>query len=994
MRAKPNLGAHIVGELIGAGATSRVFKAIDARTGVVCAIKEIALDGANVDVITSEIDLLSSLEHENVVKYQGCIARDDAAYVFLEYCENGSLAKMVSMQKFGALPEGLCAIYIAQVLRGLAYLHSNGVVHRDIKGANILTTKDGVAKLADFGVATKGSKSPSRGLFGAETNEDVKGNDFMATKARGNANEMKERGDLDAGGAAEDAAAGTPYWMAPEVIEMRNVTAAADIWSVGCTIIELLTMVPPYFDLAPMPAMFRIVRDKHPPLPEGISEELRDFLLLCFKRDPRDRPSAEELMSHSWLMDEVKGKQETAVVSRQGSTVARLASLSASDGDDVARRASENGAQAHARERDIGQAIVHDGKIDRKSLNDDLVHSMESGVGITKERIDFTARVFNIMERLREAFDAMAGGKFNDLAVTDSMEKAGKEFMEAMDSATHVLVTNETLCSTRAYVIFAGVIADASAAMLARTVALECATAACMASRDILGSLVTLGALPVVLDLLKAKESTVRIKLAALRLCRATAKAGPAFTRCLCACGALPTLVSVLDYGFHGSVRELTKYALGTIYIAAEIERGDQLQKQLGQTVSLALAKADLFPKLVVLLGATHTASLEDESLGAYAEDDEMRSEGVSSFTESPGGRSGSDAGAINRSRAVSSSGKYYRELVAETLYRIVKRGEGCAEVSAALVDIRIIHGILAQLGVVPRSTAMKILGLIHLLSRETEALDVLQSAGAIPKLVKCLAGNYKIGGDGGRAGEISLRALHNLCAVNKERQEQAAVAGLIPILVNIVAESNSEASDRAPAPYDMALAVPLLCSMASTSRRTRELLEKHGALDTYIALASVSSGWTLSALDAIGSWLAVEPWKIEARLLETDAISSLVDVLEESASQANELEALLNLIGKSPRLCQALANEGFIPPLMDAITDAATKPTIRLTLLKTLGVVHEHASRPKELIIRHDVVARLKSLVDRNDDARHVESAVAQLVEKILRSMRLTRVV
>ena len=219
-------------------------------------------------------------------------------------------------------------------------------------------------------------------------------------------------------------------------------------------------------------------------------------------------------------------------------------------------------------------------------------------------------------------------------------------------------------------------------------------------------------------------------------------------------------------------------------------------------------------------------------------------------------------------------------------------------------------------------------------------------------------------------------------------------MAGLIPILVQIVNTSTRTSADGSPVPQALTLAVPLLCAMASTSRKTRESLEKHGALDAYVTLASVSSGWTLSALDAIGSWLAIEPWKVEARLLESDAISSLVEALEESTSQANVLEALLNLIGKSPRLCQALANEGFIPPLMDAITDVNTKPTIRLTLLKTLGVLHEHAQRPKELIIRHDVVARLKSLFNAAGDARQSETMVEQLVEKILRSMRLTRVV
>ena len=101
---------------------------------------------------------------------------------------------------------------------------------------------------------------------------------------------------------------GTPYWMAPEVIEMAGVSAACDVWSVGCTVVELLTEHPPYFDLQPMAALFRIVQDAHPPLPDAVgpagvpvSRNLRDFLLKCFKKEPLMRPPAETLLSHPWV---------------------------------------------------------------------------------------------------------------------------------------------------------------------------------------------------------------------------------------------------------------------------------------------------------------------------------------------------------------------------------------------------------------------------------------------------------------------------------------------------------------------------------------------------------------------------------------------------------------------------------------------------------------------------------------------------------------------
>jgi len=175
--------------------------------------------------------------------------------------ENGSLSNIIKPTRFGAFPESLVAVYIAQVLEGLAYLHEQGVIHRDIKGANILTTKEGLVKLADFGVATR----------------------------------------LDAEVFKEQSVVGTPYWMAPEVIEMAGVSAASDIWSVGCTVVELLTGSPPYFDLNPMTALFRIVQDELPPLPDGISPALDNMLRQCFEKTPRGRPSARALLSHPWL---------------------------------------------------------------------------------------------------------------------------------------------------------------------------------------------------------------------------------------------------------------------------------------------------------------------------------------------------------------------------------------------------------------------------------------------------------------------------------------------------------------------------------------------------------------------------------------------------------------------------------------------------------------------------------------------------------------------
>jgi serine/threonine protein kinase len=165
-----------------------------------------------------------------------------------------------SSRQFGKFPESLVAQYICQVLDGLLYLHDQGVIHRDIKGSNILATKEGSVKLADFGVATQ------------------------------------------AGPLRDSAVVGSPYWMAPEIIDQSGATTASDIWSVGAVVVELLEGSPPYSDLDPMPALFRIVNDDCPPLPEAASSMCRDFLLQCFQKDCNLRISARKLLRHPWMM--------------------------------------------------------------------------------------------------------------------------------------------------------------------------------------------------------------------------------------------------------------------------------------------------------------------------------------------------------------------------------------------------------------------------------------------------------------------------------------------------------------------------------------------------------------------------------------------------------------------------------------------------------------------------------------------------------------------
>eukprot|EP01107_Rhizomastix_libera_P013193 TRINITY_DN3523_c1_g1_i1.p1 TRINITY_DN3523_c1_g1~~TRINITY_DN3523_c1_g1_i1.p1 ORF type:complete len:430 (+),score=165.01 TRINITY_DN3523_c1_g1_i1:1384-2673(+) len=175
----------------------------------------------------------------------------------MEYVENGSLLSM--LKEFGTLPEILISGYIDQVLSALVYLHSENIIHRDLKAANILLTKSGSVKLADFGVASA----------------------------------LQE-------GNVRFSVAGSPYWMPPEMIEMTGVFPTSDIWSLGATVIELFTSEPPFFKANPMSAMFQIVQTG-PEIPEDASEEMHDFLSLCFKKEPLERPQASVLRAHMFI---------------------------------------------------------------------------------------------------------------------------------------------------------------------------------------------------------------------------------------------------------------------------------------------------------------------------------------------------------------------------------------------------------------------------------------------------------------------------------------------------------------------------------------------------------------------------------------------------------------------------------------------------------------------------------------------------------------------
>lgn len=263
-----------LGPLLGEGSFGQVYKGLNLNSGDLFAVKSIRIqhDGSGtnqaVAQLVREISLLKGLKHKNIVAYRGTEQREGFLYIFLEYIAGGSVSQL--LKEFGAFPEPLTRGFAAQILSGVSYLHCNHIMHRDIKGANILVARGGVVKLADFGC--------SKQLQGMVT-------DYLDNSMQ------KLRGSVP--------------WMAPEVIKQSGHGRKADIWSVGATIIEMTTAQRPWPKLENgVQALFHIASAGcGPPAPKHISKSCKAFLDRCFHVDPKFRSSAPDLLEDKWIRD-------------------------------------------------------------------------------------------------------------------------------------------------------------------------------------------------------------------------------------------------------------------------------------------------------------------------------------------------------------------------------------------------------------------------------------------------------------------------------------------------------------------------------------------------------------------------------------------------------------------------------------------------------------------------------------------------------------------
>jgi len=254
---------YITLKKIGQGASGHVYVAKTLATGKKVAIKQMDLAAQpRKELIVNEILVMKESQHPNIVNYlDSFLVKSNELWVIMDFMEGGALTDVIDNNP--KITESQISCICHETTKGLAHLHSQNIIHRDIKSDNVLLDITGLVKITDFGFCAKLTEHHSK----------------RATMV------------------------GTPYWMAPEVVKQKEYGAKVDVWSLGIMAIEMIENEPPYLDEEPLKALYLIATNGTPSLkdPEALSDELKGFLAECLCVDVKSRASSDELLKNDFF---------------------------------------------------------------------------------------------------------------------------------------------------------------------------------------------------------------------------------------------------------------------------------------------------------------------------------------------------------------------------------------------------------------------------------------------------------------------------------------------------------------------------------------------------------------------------------------------------------------------------------------------------------------------------------------------------------------------
>lgn len=891
-------GSYALLEVIGKGAYGTVYKGIWREVGHHVAVKRVSRKRLSPDeetALQTEILLFKNLKDQYIVNYIEAVDDPHSNYldIVMEYVEGGSLFNIIqsirkSLEKGARVfDEPVVAHFIRQVVLGLRYLHKQGVVHRDIKGANILVTKESHVKLADFGVS---STKP--------------GNDLSEST-----NPME--------------VAGSPNWMAPEIINLEGYSTASDIWSLGCTMVELLTGFPPYHELADFAALFRIVQDDCPPIPSNLSADCDDFLRKCFNKDVNTRASADDLLAHRWLTgkDVVKQREQPAVETSLNALANKDSTLSSNthvtldmyeeegeldfedldfgDDDDSSAKLSSSAAVCFdagtpmkddsdagfsetTRPDEDAENDLIESELRRLSIRDDPFQDMldDPEVDLERERLRKQKEHWKMVK-----MQAAALGQSEDVHV-EACEELVRMFKENPEQRYYLIydpgllpiievlesggngsdrvveamlqVTLSLLDDASDKVAQTGDISDSGG--VAAPSQTEVASFGYPRVSNIREDLCLAGFLPVVMQYC-LRSQPFQVRILAARFLEKMLQLEKALHMFI-ACRGFSVFVDMLEPDIE-QAGELSQIALGAI------DRMLSMDKQRHKRdFCRRFAWSGLLDRIVE--GITFNMNRINEMTTGDVEVDK----GVKGLLES------------------------HVTKLAFLLQTFAARADPSVKVK--MMTQPVLDPMVEQIADrhVPESASQSILCCIRDLSRDPQTHHALQSAAAIDTLVEYLSVDTNPGADT-KARHLIISSLHNLCIVSPSRQELAAKAGLVPHLQRYIRSQDINLRS---------LCIDMYSGLACAGPLTRVELSKHSGVDFYVDLLVL-----LSVPGTVRKW--------QARVLQS--ISEWLD----DSSQSKVVEQRLVLEKNRTRVCESLSKmrisevEGVLEPYLKMVT-------------------------------------------------------------------------